>query len=91
MSFHFCFLVTTCFKHIMFNEKNKLKSTNNLIPKNLDMLNILIINAVFVGHFGIFLMFVKSATDTWIGFSAPELSKKGLVVNFPQKCPEDYI
>ena len=30
------FLLTTCFKHIMFNEKNKLKNTNNHILKVLD-------------------------------------------------------
>ena len=32
------FLLTTCSKNIMLNEKNKLKNTNNVIPKMLDRL-----------------------------------------------------
>ena len=37
VSLHIGFLLT-CFKNIMFNEKNKLKKTNNHITKMLDML-----------------------------------------------------
>ena len=38
MSLQIKFLLTTCFKNIMFNEKNKLRNTNNRIPKMLDKL-----------------------------------------------------
>ena len=38
MSLQIHFLRTTCSKNIMFNEKNKLKNTNNLISKMLDRL-----------------------------------------------------